>query len=131
MEGQLSDEWVFILPDKKQVKQARGPVRKAHLAFFLDEDALSRKVLVHHVTHGIAEARRVADYVEDWKAESIQSAGGSRLACMTLLWHQGSLHSLALSCLADLYWHALLLCLRLSSGLQVMRSCTQKSGQRS
>ena len=25
----------------------------------------------------------MADYVEDWKAESIQSVGGSRLACMT------------------------------------------------
>ena len=101
VEEQLSDEWVLILPDK-EVKRARGPVCKARLGFFLDEDAVTLTVLVHHVTHGIAEARRVADYLEDWKAESIKSASGSRLACMTLLWHQGSLHSLGLSCLADL-----------------------------
>ena len=44
VQEQLSDEWVFILPDKKEIKRARGPV-----CFFLDEDAVSLKVLVYHV----------------------------------------------------------------------------------
>ena len=48
--GKLTDEWVFIFPDKKEVRQTPGPVRKAHLAFFFDEHALNYKVPIHHMS---------------------------------------------------------------------------------
>ena len=102
MEGKLMDEWLFRMPNKSRVRKMYGPVHKAHLAFLLQEGALDGKTQVHHSTEGIAEARPLAEHVEKWKDESMQSSGGSRLGCMTLLWHQRLLSFSGLGCAPDL-----------------------------
>ena len=84
MERGLLDEWLFQMPGRTRVPKTYGPVRKSHLAFLLQEGALDGKKQIYRPTEGIAKARFLADYVEEWKDESIRSAGGSRLPTWAL-----------------------------------------------
>lgn len=73
--GEVTDEWAFVIPNKRRVRNSHGPAGKAHLALFLDEGALDPKTPVHHISENVAMAKPVAEYVQEWKAESTKRLG--------------------------------------------------------
>ena len=88
---EVTDEWVFVIPNKRRVRNSHGPAGKGHLALFLDEGALDPKSPVHHISENVAMAKhvmywrfrvqssfiqkQVAGYVKEWKAESTKRLG--------------------------------------------------------
>ncbi len=65
-----TDEWAFM-----QNRGSRGPISRAQLAFFLDTGLLQTFIMVHRMSQKATDSRTLAEYVEDWKAESMHYLG--------------------------------------------------------
>lgn len=81
------NKWAFVIMNKGK-EESHGPLTCNKLAFYLDCGVLRATTLVHHCTNSVAMAKKLANYVDNWREEYRKCHRKSHLArccCCVLL----------------------------------------------
>ena len=81
------NKWAFVIMNKGK-EESHGPLTCNKLAFYLDCGVLRATTLVHHCTDSVAMAKKLANYVDNWREEYRKCHRKSHLArccCCVLL----------------------------------------------